>query len=75
VITRDNFLRLWNAFAKRRPWKPFTLELVSGSRLEVNHPESVTLGPELFIVRATSGVRNYLDYASVVRFIDATGVG
>ncbi len=44
-------------------------------RIEVNHPESITLGKELFVVKATSGVLNYLDYASVVRFIDETGVG
>jgi hypothetical protein len=66
---------MWEALGKRRPWRPFTLELINGSRIEVNHPEAVTLGKELFVVRASSGLLNYLDYASVVRFILATGVG
>jgi hypothetical protein len=36
---------LLGAFSRRKPWKPFTLELVSGSRVEVNHPESLTQLP------------------------------
>jgi hypothetical protein len=74
-MTRDSFSHLWNAFAKRRYGKPFTLELVNGCRIEINHPKSITLGKDLLAVRSTSGVLNYLEFASVVRFINETGMG
>jgi hypothetical protein len=73
-MTPANFRHVFNALNKRRPWQPFTLELVSGSRIEVNHPEAVTCGTELIAVRSSSGHNSYLEYTSVVRFVSVTGV-
>jgi hypothetical protein len=74
-MTRDNFQRLFNGLAQRKPWRPFTIELMSGSRIEVNHPEAVSLGQQLVAVLSSSGHRSYFEYGSVARFIEATGVG
>jgi hypothetical protein len=75
-MTRDNFLHLLNGFLQRRPWKAFTVELVSGCRIEVNHPESIRVGREkdLAAIMSTARVRCYFEIAAVVRFLDATGV-
>jgi len=35
----EAFERSSRAFARRTPFEPFAVELVSGSRLEVNHPK------------------------------------
>jgi hypothetical protein len=72
-MTRDHFERIWRAFLRRRPFLPFTLELVNGSRLEVNHPESVTLHEEWLVYNSTRGIRSVFEYNSVIRFIDSTG--
>lgn len=61
-------------FLERRPFTPFTLELVSGSRIEVNHPEALTLYEHLVVCASTSRRRTVFEYAGVVRFIQGTGV-
>jgi hypothetical protein len=41
----------YQAFARRRPFKPFLIELVSGDRIRVAHPEAVVVrGPFLYFV-------------------------
>jgi len=73
-MTRDNFEQVLRQFLGRRPWKPFTLELVSGSRLEIEYPESITrYREELLSCQSSSGVQNMFEYTSVIRFIYATG--
>jgi hypothetical protein len=72
-MTRRNFRLILNAFLQRTPFRPFTLELASGSRMEVNHPEALTLYEQWIVCASTRGTRSVFEYASVVRFIDATG--
>jgi hypothetical protein len=74
-MRRANFDRLVNAFLQRKPWKSFTVELVSGAVLEVNHPESLTHMGDVVVVNSTTGLRSYFDFSDVARFIDGTGVG
>ena len=64
------------AFSKRQPFQPFTVELVSSSRIEVNHPEVLHRhgDTELLVYRSNSGTHSVFDCASVVRFIDGTGI-
>lgn len=39
----ESFDRALRAFARRTPFKPFVLELVSGSRFQVDHPEALVV--------------------------------
>jgi hypothetical protein len=73
-MNRELFLHVLNAFNRRRPWRPFTLELVSGCRIEVNHPESVSAGEHIVSLKSSSGVNCYFEFDAVVRFIDNTGM-
>lgn len=73
-MTPEQFIKVLRGFLKRKYFHPFTLELVSGSRIEVNHPEALWLEKELIVCRSTSGVQSVFAYESVVRFIDATGI-
>jgi hypothetical protein len=75
-MTRENFLYLVNGFLQRRPWKAFTVEVVNGSRIEVNHPESVSVGrdEDLVTIKSTSRLHCYFEIAAVARFLGATGV-
>jgi hypothetical protein len=75
-MTRENFLHLLNGFLQRDTWKAFTVELVNGSRIEVNHPESISVGrdKDLVAIKSTSKLHCYFEIAAVVRFLDATGV-
>ena len=42
----DAFERSLRSFARRTPFKPFVVELVSGARFQVDHPEALVFrGP------------------------------
>jgi hypothetical protein len=72
-MSPDNFKHVYKKLSDRVPFHPITLELRSGSRLEINHPEALTLYQELFVYASSRGVRSVLEYAAVIRFIDTTG--
>lgn len=40
-MKEDNFERSLRAFSKRRPFKPFRVELASGAHFTVDHPEAL----------------------------------
>jgi hypothetical protein len=61
-------------FPEAKAVPALTLELVSGSRIEVNHPEALTLYDELVMCVSTSTGRSVFEYAGVVRFIEGTGL-
>jgi hypothetical protein len=42
-MTRENFERSLAAFWRRRPFRPFVVELVSGERIKADHPEALVL--------------------------------
>jgi hypothetical protein len=73
-MTKDNFIRLIQSVNRRRPWKPYTLELLGGSRLEVNHPEALLANGELWVCASSTGLRTVFVCSAVVRFINTTGV-
>jgi hypothetical protein len=52
-MTADNFDRTLRAFQRRAPFKAFTVELVSGDRFQVDHPEALVLrdGVAIFVAR------------------------
>jgi hypothetical protein len=74
-MTQENYERVLRAFFNIRPFRPFTLELVNGSRLDVNHPEVLRQHGDLIIYKSTMGMQSVFECASVVRFIEATGIG
>jgi len=37
----DTFERSLKAFCQRKPFRPFLVELVSGARLTIDHPEAL----------------------------------
>jgi len=73
-MTPEAFKEVLANFQRRKPFTPFTLELVSGSRVEVNHPEALTMFKYVIMVNSTAGIRSLFEYAAVVRFIEGTGV-
>lgn len=75
-MTWDSLEMALRAFYKRRPFQPFTLELASGSRIEVNHPEVLRRhrDTDLLLYRSTSGLHSIFDCGSVVRLIGGTGI-
>jgi hypothetical protein len=72
-MKKENFEKVLQVFLGRRPFHPFSLELTNGTRLEVNHPETLELRTEMVICNSTTGIRSIFENEMVVRFITATG--
>lgn len=64
-MTTSNFERSLQAFIRRRPFRPFSVELASGNRFTVDQPEAVAL---------RGGVAVYIDPDGHYALFDATGV-
>ena len=71
----DNFKYLLGNLYKRKPFLPFTLELLNGTKLEIHHPEALTAHERLVSFTSNRGVRSVFEYVIIMRIIDATGVG
>jgi hypothetical protein len=65
-ITFDNTLR---AFKHRSPFRPFTIALVNGDRLEVDHPEALIVRDGVGLFAGPGGVPAVFDYQGVSQVI------
>ena len=69
----DAFERSLREFARRTPFHPFVVELVTGSRLQVTHPEAVAFNGGQAVYIAADGTPSLFDYDSVSRLERANG--
>jgi hypothetical protein len=71
-MTARNFDRTLRAFVRRTPFRPFTIELVSGNRFEVDHPEALVFRHGVAAFVSAAGVPTLFDYESVSQLIGTT---
>ena len=65
----ESFARSLNAFSRRRPFESFTVELSSGERITVDHPEALVYRGGLAVYVALDGTPTLFDHAQVTRMI------
>jgi hypothetical protein len=70
-MTTDNFEKVLLAMLRRRPFKPFTVELQGNNRFEIDHPEATVLRQGVAIFLAPGPVPIYFDHDSVVQIINS----
>jgi hypothetical protein len=68
----QNFERTLRALARRTPFRPFTVELVSGDRFEVDHPEALVFRGGVAVFISSEGVPTPFDHESVSQLIGTT---
>ena len=61
----EAFDRSLRAFVRRVPFQPFLLELVSGARLQVDHPEALVFRNGVAVHFAPDGTPTLFDNLSV----------
>lgn len=68
-MDRELFDQSIRAFKHRKPFKPFTVAMESGDRLEVDHPDALAIrdGQALFI--GPGSVPSIFDHEGVSRII------
>ncbi len=70
-MTVENFERVLLAMVRRKPLNPFTIELNTGDRFEIDHPEATVMRQGVAVFMAPGPVPVYFDHLSVNKFIDA----
>jgi hypothetical protein len=58
------------AFQRRTPFRPFTVELVSGHRFQVDHPEALVLRDGVAVYVAPGGYPTLFDHEGVSQLFD-----
>jgi hypothetical protein len=64
------FLIALHAFTKRKPFKPFLIELFSGDRIYIRHPEALALRGDLIYFVGPNYQARLLQTTSVCPFLD-----
>jgi hypothetical protein len=68
-MTANNFDRSLRAFQRRRPFRSFTVELMSGDRFQVDLPEALVVRDGVGVFIAQGGVPTLFDHEGVSDFI------
>lgn len=66
-MTADHFERTLRAFQRRAPFRSFTVELVSGSRFQVDHPEAMIVRGGVGVYVAADGTPTLFDHEGVAQ--------
>ena len=72
-MTPRHFQRALQAFTRRKPFKPFIVELVSGDRLQVRHPEALILRQGIAVFITAEFLHKLFDSESVSQLLDEPG--
>jgi hypothetical protein len=69
----DAFEKSLRAFVRRTPFEAFTVELSSGSRFAVRHPEALAFDAGVAVYINPGGVPILFDHTSVTQLIRSAG--
>jgi hypothetical protein len=72
-MTAEHLERVVRAFQTRAPFRSFMVELVSGTRFEVDHPAAMVLRGGVAVYLSAAGVPTLFDHESVAQITDAVG--
>jgi len=65
----ENFDNVIKALKARKPFQPFTVELVSGGRFEVDFPDALAIREGVAVFFAPGNVPIFFDHESVSQLI------
>jgi hypothetical protein len=68
-MTGDDLAEIFRQLSKRRPFRSFMIELQSGDRLTVSHPEAIVRTGAIFAHRAPDRGLRVFDAPSVSQVI------
>jgi hypothetical protein len=63
------FERSLRAFQRRQPFQPFTVALVNGDRVQVDHPEAMVIRGGIAVFIDAGGVPTLFDHEGVSEFV------
>ena len=70
-MTTENFEKSLRDFNRQKPFRPFAIELSSGTAIRVDHPETVITRSGRAVHVAPDGTASLFDAGNVTRLTDA----
>jgi hypothetical protein len=71
-VVAETFAQAMRASARRRPFKPFYVEMASGERILIEHPEAVAFRGGAAVFSSPRGESALFDHESVSQVLDHT---
>jgi hypothetical protein len=71
-MTSENFQRLLESLVKHSPFRPFTVEMVGGRRIEVDHARALVSRDGVAVYLAPGGVPIWFNHESVTAIVGDT---
>jgi hypothetical protein len=68
-MSAERFDEAMKVLGERRPFKPFTIVLVSGSRYEIDYPSALAARDGAAVFLAPGGIPVIFDHESVSEFV------
>ncbi|MBV8782141.1 MAG: hypothetical protein JO353_12160 [Phycisphaerae bacterium] len=72
-MTPDHFQTTIRAFQRRTPFRPYVVELVSGDRSAVDHPEALVVRGGVGVFVSSAGAPSIFDHDAVSQVIAMPG--
>ena len=69
-MDRETFDSTIRTYKQRTSFRPFTVSLVNGERLEVDHPDAVVVGDRVGVFVGPGGMPAVFDHEGVAQVID-----
>lgn len=69
MMDRDTFDSTLKTFKDRTPFRPFTVAMVNGDRLEVDHPGALVVRDGVALFAGPGGIPHVFDYEGVTQVI------
>ena len=66
-MVAETFTKALRAFARRTPFRPFTVQLVSGDRIDIEHPEALVFRNRVAVFFGPDGEIAIFDHEGVAQ--------
>ncbi|MCZ2341329.1 MAG: hypothetical protein LC104_05970 [Bacteroidales bacterium] len=68
-MNQENFLAVLESHRSQRPFRGFTVELVNGQKIEVDHPGAFFARDGVCVFLAPGGIPHWFDHENVLQII------
>jgi hypothetical protein len=72
-MTPEHFQTTIHAFQRRTPFRPYVVELVSGDRITVDHPEALVVRGGVGVFVSSAGAPSIFDHEGVSQVVAMPG--
>ena len=72
-MVAETFTQVLRAFQRRAPFEPYTVELISGDRITVDHPEALVFRGGAAVYFSRQGEITIFDHEGVAQVTDRSG--